>query len=485
MQTIKPVSRQLADYLASIGLYLTPKPNSAFAPLADAIVSDVKLDFEGDVSSESLVAEINRQFDEKRPNIFAKSFEAVSIEEDAPIEEGVLYDELCNAAFGELNPIVMGIVDGLKNVVNPAINTIFEAAYNAVSDQIETGGVKLAVITNKNELPLWTNASFIELVNRSIDDISTHQRVNAELVFPPMEVTDLLQRIQTGNSLIDAEVADYLKEYNVEQLVEHTYGEIFNVETATRYPGQGQLPESVVALLLTLNFMQDIPEGVYGMEAQPYRLELTHVLCWHAKIISAFLAETAVSANVDRLIMSFPEDNSIFSEEKAIVVCGLGYAKFLDMGGSVDAIYGSYVGGQYRRMGEILAKAPQLERQWLTHVAIRQSANLDDFQRKFVFELRRNILKYAQDNDIKFIESAINQMFEDGYSIKPETAYAKVRPVIINALWPNTEYGNVLCCIDSVCEKLEGIDFDEALELGLIEWLTQWAMTHVNVNVVR
>lgn len=483
MQTIKPVSRQLADYLASIGLFLAPKPNSVFAPLVSGIVDDVKADFSEEISSEAFVAKINEQFDERRPTIFAKSFE--SLEESEEVVEGVIYDELCKAAMVELQPIVLGIVDGLKNIVNPAINTIFETSYNAVSDQIETGGVKLSVVTNKNELPLWSNAAFIQLVMGSIDDISAHQTINSEIVFPEMAVSDLVTRIKTGNDLIDAEVLDYLNNYNVENLVEHTYSEIFNVESATRYPGQGQLPESVVALLLTLNMMEDIPEGTYGMEHTPYRLELARVACWHAGIIASFLKETEVNASVDRLIISFPSDNAIFSEDKAIVVCGLGYEKFLDMGGSVDAIYGSYVGSQYRRTHELLEHAPRLERQWMSHVTIAQSANLDDFQRKFVHEIQRNIVRYANDNGINADMDVVDEMFDEGFQVKPDNAYKAVRPIIIDALWKGSEYTKVLDCVDSVCEKLEGIDFAEALELGIIEWLVQWSLTHIDVNYVK
>lgn len=485
MQTIKPVSRQLADYLASVGLFLAPKPNSVYAPLVNGMVDEIKGDFTEEVSSEALVAKINDHFDSRRPNIFAKSFESETLEEDAPVEEGVLYDEFCKAAVNEIKPIVLGIVDGLKNIVNPAINTIFEESYNSVSDQVETGGVKLAVVTNKNELAIWSNAAFVQLVSGAIDDISCHQVCSSEITFPAMEVADLLQRIKTGNDLIDAEVADYLSNYNLSTLVEHTYGEIFNVAEATRYPGQGQLPESVVALLLTLNLMRDIPEGVYGMEETPYTLELARVACWHAKIIQAFLTETQLNATTDRLVVSYPNDGSMFAENEAIVVCGLGYAKFLDMGGSVDAIYGSYVGPQYRRLHEILEHASSLERQWLSHVTIAQSANLDDFQRKFVYELRRNIIKYGRDNDIKINDDAIETMFEDSFVVKPENAYSKVRPVILDALWEDTEYGNVLNCVDSVCDKLEGIEFDEALELGIIEWLVQWSLTHVDISYVK
>lgn len=482
MQTIKPVSRQLADYLASIGLFLTPKPNSVFAPLADALAEEAKKDFDEDISSEDFVLKVNDHFDDIRPNMFAKSFEDNS---EPVLEEGVLYDELCIRAVDELKPIVLGILNGLKNIVNPGVNAIFETAFNCVSDQVEIGGVKLQVITNKNELALWTNAAFSQLVEGSIDDITAKQSVGGGLTFPDMEVADLLLRLKTGNELIDAEVADYLKEYNVSNLVEHTYSEIFNNENATRYPGQGQLPESVVALLLVRNMMADIPEGAYGLEEIPYQLELARVACFHATAIMRFMKETEVSKTSDRLIMSFPDQNSMYADDKAIVVCGRGYADFLEKGGSVDAIYGSYVGRRERGLHAILEAAPQLENQWLSHVNIAQSANLDDFQRKLCFELRRNIHQYAKDNNLTVDTDVVDCLFDDDFVIKPESAFMKTRGIIVDALWPKTEYNSVLKAVDAVCDKLQGIEFEEALELGIIEWLVQWALTHVNVNYVK
>lgn len=479
MQTIKSISRELADYLASIGLYLSPKPNSVFAPIANTLAEEAKVDFTDEVSSEAFVMKVNDRFDDIRPNVFAKSFEDNG---EPEVEQGVVYDELCKSAIAELKPIVLGVINNLKNTVNPAINTIFENAYNCVSDQVEIGGVKLEVITNKNELAIWSNAAFLELVDGSLDDITSKQTASTELTFPDMEVAELLERLKTGNELIDAEVADYLKEYNAAQLVEHTYAEIFHNENATRYPGQGQLPESVVALLLTRNLFANIPEGAYGMEETPYQLELARVACWHAEVIQRFLRETEASEATDRLIVSFPNDGSMYQEDKAIVVCGKGYAKFLDLGGSVDAIYGSYVGPGKRRLHEILEIAPQLERQWLSHVAIAQSANLDDFQRKLCFELRRNIHQYAKDNGIKVNTDAVDMLFEDDFVIKPQNAFLKTRCHIIDALWKDTEYNSILSCVDAVCEKLEGIDFDEALELGIIEWLVLWSLSHINVE---
>lgn len=479
MQTIKPISRQLTDYLTSIGLYIQPKPNSIFAPLAEALAEEAEAEFTEDVSTESFVAQINANFDNKRPSIFAASFE--SAEEAEEVKAGVFYDELCLKAVAELKPIVLGIVDGLKNNVNPTISTIFENAYNRVSDMVETGGVKLSIETNRSELALWSNAAFGELLAHYVDK-NSHQCISTDITFPEMAVDNLVAAIKTGNGLIDAEVAEFLSEYNLANLVEHTYSEIFNVKEATRYPGQGQLPESVAAFFMVIHFMENIPEGCYGMEHDAYRNELGAVAAWHANYIVETVQGYLLDAQADRLIISFPSDGSMYDSSKAIVVCGVAYNKFLDQGGSVDAIYGSYVGTKERRMHEILADGPRLEQQWLTHVQIAQSSNLDDFQRKFVHELRRELYKYSEEHGIKLNTSAIDEMYERSFVLAPSDAFIKTRSIMIDALWPDTDYNAVLKAVDAVCDKLEGVEFDEALELGIIEWLVQWSMDHVEVK---
>lgn len=478
MDTIKPISRQLADFLAQGGVFLAPKTNSVIAPLTEALVD--MMPTEQVESSESLRKMTNATFESLRPNIFLASLEDNNDDEPEFTPTGIVYDEVVAKAIEELKPIVENVISDLKGTILPAVKSIFDKAYEVTADAVDTGSVKLSVRTNYSEKAIWTNSTLLSLL-AATEKGNGIDKVAAELTFPVLSPEVLGDLIKTGDPVFDAEVLDYLKEFSLIELIEHTYNEIFNPPSDIRHPGQGKLPEALVAFLLAKRFEVDIPEGVAGMELDDYRAQMRKVARHYAYCIDVELQRFDTNRQTGYLIVSLPAPGAMFNDSDPIIVDGMVYERYLELGGGVDGIYGSYVSNRSRQMTDILENHAKLEREWHNQVALAQSAKRDDFQRIFIAELRRQVYLYANEHGMKADEKEIDVLYDTHISVDPQNAYEFARKHAIKALWKDTEYLTLVCCIDAVCAKYEEIEFDDAVELGIIDWLVKWALEHVQI----
>lgn len=476
MDSITQVSRQLADHLAQGGVLLSPKPNSVFEPLVEGLLSVMPTETD---DSETLRKQTNAALESLRPNPFTQSFED---DGEAPVMDiGVVYDEVEQRAVAELKPIVVGIVGELKNTVLPGVKAIFDKAYNTVAESVDTGSIKITVKTNHSEKLIWSNPILTSLLKQYSDGAGS-EKVNSNLIFPDLGIDSLGAAIKTGNDQFDAEVSEFLAECDTTAALEHTFAEIFNPVIARSAQPQGQLVESVIALLMAVYFTADVPDGVTGVELDDYRLQLAKVATYHANHIRTAIASFRRNQDTGYMVIEMPGPGDVFNEGSAIIVDGVVYNRYLELGGGVDGIYGTYVTSGSRSMHLILEKYPTLERAWHNYVALAQSSVRDDFQRIFIGELRRHTNLYANDHALKVDGSVLEELYQRNISVDPANAYNFTRDYVIRSLWGDSEYLSLLRSIDGICAKYEEIEFDDAVELGIIEWLVTWAFSHIKID---
>jgi hypothetical protein len=478
MSSLSKATLLLVDHLKKGNVNISFKPDTILAPIAGQLLAPIE---DAPVeSTEAAVSKVNDYLDKNSPNVFTSSLEETALFGN-PVEVGV------QAVKNDLLPIALGITEKIKNSIIPATNDIFEKAYEAVSSTVDNGGVNLNIVTDGQDLALYQNPALLAIL-----DGYSEESVGAllgNIYFPILSAETLLTAIHSVNASLNSSLDEALGA-NAESIVTNAYIYYFNVD-APRISSRDFLDVNdrlidVAALLLTVAFSEDIPDGITGVdEPSQYRNALDK-LC--ARLVNQVRNTIRYGINVSktgRLVLRWPEDGSEFAQNATIVVNGRIYNEWLENGGTVDIIYGSYADNKEANAVTLQEKKDYYERAWYRYVAAKQSALKDDFERIFVSALRKEIFAYASANGYTVIDKGIEKLYERETSINPDCAYGFARRAVVNSLFGDGDYLNVLEEIDHIAETTPGISFEDATELGIIDWLASWVVSTLDIKKSR
>ncbi len=473
---ISQVSETVAAKLAAGGVGLSFKADSLLAPISGEL--QLIADNSNEPSLEALTVAVNQYFEESNPNPFETSMESFNL--------GNTFLAGVESLANDLEPMAAGILSNIKNVIIPTTNTIFEAAYDATSSVCDNGGVRLNIETDGAEHPFFANValrSILEAYSAVGELQNTH---TSGLSFPDLPTETLLAAVNSVNSSLNGDLLDLLG-VNSEELLQTAYKSVFNVPGSTpidytRLFGQ-ELKIKAIALLLAIAFSEEVPEGVTGVDdVGQYRAIVRKTIACFALHVTNVLKYTETMANNDRLVLSFPEAGSEFTTGASIIVNGRLFNKWLELGGSVDAIYGAYVSDNKANGTALIENLEKYERSWQRYIATKQSSMRDDFESLFVSRLRDTIYAYGEQNNMKVKRSGIDEMFKRSNSLDADNAYPFARRVICECLFEPGEHLTILECIDSISNASPEITVEDAVEIATTEWLVDWALDQINIS---
>ena len=471
--TVKNLSRNLTDQLISGGIALSIKEDSLIAPIVGELLRPME-SIETD-SVEALIKHTNAYFESNTPNPFAPSMESEVVGNSVSI--GV------DAVLNDLKPIAVGIVETVRSNVLPAVNTIFERAYDTTSETVDRGGVLVSIETDGSENPIWKNPALAALVADLNEASELGDNYITKLVFPNLPFESLNERLHSVNNILNESIDTLLGDC-AEKVLTSVYSEKFNTGGVVDTSVRCERLKNLIGLLLGISFREDIPDGVTGVDdAGQYRAILDSFVDGCILHLVRAHAYTESITKSGRLVLEFPPQEDMFKGGAKILVNGFIYESWLEAGGSVDAIFGAYVSNTQPRNGaDILANKPQLEREWVRRVGLAQSTLRDDFERVFTNELRREIYKYADEVGLKVDEKGIEKMYERTSSIDSHNCYGFARRAVVACLFADGDYLSVLEEVDAISAKVPGIELEDAIDLAIIDWLVGWALSMVNIK---
>lgn len=481
--TISPIALQLAEVLHGMGVYLEPKKNSIFEGLVEELCEPVK---NTEVESvESWASNVNDIFANARPSIFKMGNEDINQDPDEPMEIGIAYDAILAPTIKEVSTVASGVAYSVNNVVLPAIREIFDNTIEAINDKIETGAIKCNVVTDKSECAIWSNPMLISLLgDKSTGTDSKDARLGGDIQFEDPSTEFLMGCLQTGNDLLDAEINEYLDQFAKQELVEHTFHEIFAKNERGVYKGQGQEPENLVAFLMARYLAANIPDGCVGAEHEEYMRLMYRVANYYGGEVSRYIAIYSHHCQIRRLVVESALRGSEFNEGATIVVNGRLYNEYLEKGGNVDALLGNNISENSDiNLDRILEKQSQLMMSWANHISYAQAKLTDNFQRTFSVEIRNQIMKHAAANNLKVDVKKVDEiLFERDYPITKANAFDIACKVVVKSLYPNEEFLLIIRNMNALAEQFKDITKETLFELALIDWLVDWALTHLNIG---
>jgi len=469
--TLCAISTQLAETVIAGGIALEFKPGSTLEVTGgelERVMEPVEAE-----SLESLALAVNRRLAGTEANPFVASFEDVEV-------IGNSVQVASDATANDIIPIAQGIIGKVRNNIIPATNEIFQKAYDVTSEEVDRGGILVNIQTDGSEKEIWSNPALLALLAAHAETGTFDGAQIRSITFPDQPNDALLAMLHSVNPVLNPGIDSLLGD-DALGAVGNVYRSMFNVngEPCDVYPRI----QFLVGFLLAIVLKENIPEGVSGIDdSRQYKAVLDTFGDSCAARLKQQLDYSVNITRNGRLITEFPPEGTALTSNSVITVNGLLYNSWLESGGSVDAILGSYASrDRYTHGGDLLEHKPRLERDWLKMVGVAQSTARDDFQRVFVNRLRGEIHKYAEDTGLKVNSSAIDALYSAESFVTPDTAYTFARDAVINTLFPDGEYRPLLNEIDAISESVPGISLEDATELGICDWLTDWALKQVQI----
>lgn len=471
--TVSTISAMLAESIIGGGVAISFKEGSTLE-VAGGELNRVMEPMEAE-SLESLVINTNKRLSSLDVNPFTASFEEVVV-----VGNGA--EIASDAIVNDIAPIAQGIIGKVRNLIIPATNEIFQRAYDATSDEVDRGGILVNIRTDGTEKEIWSNPALLSLLAAHADSGDINGGKLCGVTFPPLPFETLLSYIHQINPVLNPSIDSLLGD-EADHVITSVYQYVFNVqgqpcEVAPR-------TQYLISFLLALALKENIPEGVVGVDdAGQYRAHLEKVADSNAALLRQQIEHGNQLTRAGRLIVSFPPTGTPLTRDSTIVVNGGLYESWLEAGGSVDAVLGAYASRNQPTNGaEILENKPQLERDWIRHVGLAQSAIRDDFQRVYINRLRGAIHQYADEVDLKVSTEAIDRLYDSTVCVDPDNAYTFTREAVVDTLFTDSDDCNaVLNEIDAISAAVPGISLEDATDLGIIDWLSGWALKQINVG---
>lgn len=476
MIVISTLAESISNGLANSGVYLSPKPKSVFEPFVNAMSMAEELIEDEDISEEGYRVAVNSALS----SVFNPFAETPSIED---IAIGNIPNEIYEQAINELKPVVVGMVTTLKDVVLPVVDEIFNTTYEQVKDRIQTGGVKVSIVTDLSEHPIWSNPAVIEMSKLPNNYIPQEIPDGFPVHFPSPDITELKNLIFNSDDLFNSELADFIKEStgeSVETVIDDTHAILFRGLKRKIFDDPAKL---IIAVILTHYYKNEIPDGIEGIELSEYRLKMHSLHLGYVALLNRKLSMMMDMSTDSRIVIRYPERNELFLEGSAVIVNGRLYQQWLANGGDVDFIFGSMVmKNRYYSGDDLIANGQKLVAEWEMFIRYAQQSRLDDFQRIYLDTLRINIVNYAQENGISYKVENINQLYERISGLTEDTVYRFTRKFVIRCLFDNKDYIYIAETIDQIADEEETLDINDVAQLAIIDWLVKWSLQHIAIN---
>lgn len=485
---IEPISEHLANQLMHRGIYLSPKPKGYFTPLVSALedqLSDTDI-----VSEEGFRVQANRVLARHAPNPFARaSFEELD-GSDETTEIGDVVTEVSDYSIEEITHVASQVMETLKDRVIPTVNEIFDTAYDQTTDAINTGGITLAIRPDESEAPLFSNPFLLELLKNHETIEGGDDQVSPELIFPENPTFNLRDVVTTTATDVHVDLLN-ATHGRLDEVLSAVYQHCYLRQTVSDLFGENAraasvgLPALIVAFLMARYLASNIPDDVSGVTQHHYEAYIMRLVNYYGSVIERRMGRMRHEKRMGRLILEFPDPGSEFTPGASIVVSASVYNEYLEQGGENDAIYGAMIRGR----GNIVSKdqiqdeQDQLIRAWHFHVESIKAARADDFQNRFIFNLRKTIVEYAKNAGTSYNQKGMDRLIDLDINLTPDNVYSFTQAAVVECFFNEPSYLRLLNRIDALEESAKKrLSQEDIIRLGMIDWLVEWALSHVAVN---
>lgn len=410
-------------------------------------------------------------------------------------------DSLYTQQMKELIPMVaMKLnehLDFARNVVVPRIKEVAEAVTKRL-ENTQASEIRGAKIVSEGLPGLVRDNGLVNAVDQWAADEINESALSTKVTLPALDEDTLKTYIQTGNSVVDTNLMNIVNEN--EGILMQIYNGLFLRETFNnpnvlfaklRLRNQSEVESvaylAVLVYLISSHMIKHIPEGVVGSSSELMEV-LTAIRGQAALKIKSILAKHESTVATGVLIRNI--NGNVVTVNQDL------YQRFLENGGSADAILGNtLMDTPYRTLEEIVAHQPELEAKWSGFARIVTDANsltmIQQAQRVFV-EVIADVIKGTLATHQGSAIPEANQ-FDNMIAKAREIIYAfpgkqllndiqhVATVVVCRTFFEGTDVEETLLNIQEATDKNPNLDPKEAALISAIRYVSKWVASQIDI----
>ena len=309
---------------------------------------------------------------------------------------GPIHDEKMEWVVDLITKGVSKDLDVAKNTIKPVIDMVLGDIEKELTEACSDRAHGYEII--QDNLPKFFGNQKIENLFERYKNIPI-KPMSSLLVFPELAAAEIQRRINTGDDEVNDLLADIVHPEQLEGLVD-LYNWTFREGGRSRIDFTSALAIEdpsipVVLYFLTLGLEADMPEGV-NASAGPVTLYLQNLRGLLGAVIYRSIKHIERKIDDKELIRSVEG----YASERKIHVNKAVYDKFLDEGGTPEAIFGTVCGKTSFSYGAILDGVEKLEKIWAANLeAIKNTNNLNKLS-LVILALRKSLSNFISEMEI-------------------------------------------------------------------------------------
>lgn len=483
-------SRPMAEELASRNLSLTSATNSLLNQLINAATPPTDLV----VSDQHKYAKT--QADESIDQITSYFQDVEDTTTSTDLEAGKsIFDRTSDGLINDLSKFVNTHISYARNTVLPIMRELEEG--------IEDFSTRYSESIHDTQYQVRSHCvpePLLEVsISEDIKSMNTLEDRTYDLLEPltQMQESEVRELILTGSAKLDKVINEWASRLQGEWF-SNLYNTFFcNSVSIDNKLAYGRLPmhndvESLNHLLaiylLATKRYSDIPEGV-SLSAKDYKFQIKNLRDWSATHILRLIESTKGYATRGRVILGHNK------QDKVVDVFDESYKKFLEMGGSVEAILGAAVSSsRAMNASDLMGIKDEMERSWMTYQAVFGEKASSEYVGNLKSYLRNKFASLYKDTDEveqEYLESnssvkeaifANAATYIDGLRMCDTSDTGRIVLTLIAGIrFSHTSAYQILDSMEQAARINPEIDPREAALVALIDYLTLYMASQITV----
>lgn len=405
-----------------------------------------------------------------------------------------------------LSGSVQANLHGARNIVNPIIRNVATAvdAARAAAQAPTASPLSIQIVDYKG---IWSSPALDDLIDK-YKETPAWSEAKLFNLHPLKTQAEVLDMLKTGSSRFDDELTAWVNEVGAD-FVYDTYriyfaeGQFVDPEDARNgYPlryamgaTERDRNRALVIHLIARRLVQDVPEGV-DMALPDYRVLMTGVVEQTGRTLCRFYERRQSDIRNKRLILEYPLQGAEYetrNPEYAIIrVNGDLYPKWLEEGGSPDAILGAFVTDRCESMSDIIKDKERYETAWMRRASLVRSG-----QRSELFGITITAFRKAMTDAINSLaddhvphgtreplHARLTTFLNEITASQAERVYDTAKWLVCMVIFPHTDALKILDTMDRiVADNPELADRPmEAALLATIDVLVDWMVKLVTIH---
>lgn len=389
-----------------------------------------------------------------------------------------------------------------KTVALPTIEDITlqsEARLNEV-----TGGLGLALnIVPDTQASVLVNPTLVEAI-RPFESVAGPDTETVN-VHDPRDSAQLVEIMRVGYDDFDKEMEAWMAAHVSSEIVSSIYNRVFSSGSNTVHissvfgASADSYPEALICFLIARGLMQN-PDDNINMTASKYDMGMAFISNYSAMVIKRGMNSFDSADKHDRIVLRYPAPGQELSfdrpEQGIIVVNKPAYDRYLEQGGTPEAIMGSYLLDRKTHSEDLMQDRDGYVKTYNARILKVRS----DSRLRAILSLRKHIERLVSHEISRTLPETSEKGVWGGIDINQAAAqlrlraaverlrledlddmYGAVRNIVLDVFFIDTDVAKLIELIDAN-SKDSPEDIKSAVNVAIVDYIVDWFMHQTTVE---